>query len=188
VEDAVNDNDSRISNNASTLTSHDSRITANEGSIQSNSNAIAAVRQAVSAFDNGVRLGIFLGGNNIGPQILSDQGYLYAISNTTMTPYDGTATYHLTTDCTGTAYVAISTSTFVGTSYANGVVFSSQSMPLYVANGAVATNITYNSIILEAGFGCSTTSGAIDAYEVLPNDPAVTGVPNTFTGPITIGY
>ena len=61
---------------------------------------------------------------------------------------------------------------------------------LYLPKGSVAQAISSNSYV-SIGFktgSCATAINNIDAYEMLPNDPAVTGVPNSITGEITVGY
>lgn len=96
-------------------------------------------------------------------------------------------------NCTGNAYVIAS---FNGTSIsqaalANGAVMTTGN-PAVAANywmlkpGTAVTTPNFLSIL--NGTTCSSWSGSISAYALVPNDPTVSGVSNApIPGPVTIG-
>ncbi len=153
----------------------------------------STAKQVVAVDANGNELGLIYGGDNLTLSVLTPQGYTASVSgrSANVTTGIGAGIAYTDSDCGnsgGQAYYA-------GTSYMAGSVIPttndvSQPQPLfYVPKPAtLVSNITVQS--LEGSGGCLQTIQVLSsALEVFPNDPAITGFPNTpIPAPIAIEY
>jgi hypothetical protein len=183
LQSEINDNDARISVNASGVTQNAADI------------ASVPVPKPVVAFDaNGVELGSVFGGNTQVISILTAQGYAAEViaSSADITAGDSTGIAFTDTDCGnsgGQAYAGEFKLYMPGTVISASNDFS-QSQPLFFVPkpATFVSNITVQS---EQGFGgCQPTNKVLqNAQEVFPNDPVITGFPNTaIPAPISIEY
>ena len=177
VKTTVDDNDSRISANAG-------GVLTNATAISNNNSAVTAIRQGLSVYDNGTRVGALVSASAIGSTpsfitLLSDTGYIESYTNS-----PGTSVSYTTVDCTGQAYYAL-----YGIAYANGLVFKTSNTGVYaksyIAPSATPTSLTMESYL--ANDSCSLQTSTADYVLVTPNDQGVTGIPNSYTGLLTIG-
>ncbi len=180
VKSAVDDNDSRISINTSNGIQ-------NTDDVATNTAAISAFSGGLSVYANGMRIGYFLGLTGYysdSVQVLTSSGYFVTIYHSggvvDSTDYLG----YVGVDCSGQAYVR-NTRNFE----AYGEVTKGyNNKSLYLTKGATSTNITLASTGGDSTCRNYDTPTTYDAFPLLSNDEAVTGVPDSgFTGPITFG-
>lgn len=132
--------------------------------------------------------GYYAGGTGPGAMVVSATGYTFALTgfgrvSEVRGPADGAGfevntLYYASANCAGPAYMQ---------SYNNvsGFVLRSHSELLYAPKGTVAVNRTLQSRKTE-GF-CQGFGNTVPSLPLLPNDEAVTGVPNVdFVPPIEI--
>jgi len=187
LKTAVDDNDARTSTNASGISQNAADI-AN----------IPAQKQVVAVDANGYELGLIYGGDNLVYSILTLQGYTAEITSSNgqfASGLDIAGISFTDSDCGnsgGQAYTA----GLGGRHIAQGTViapFSDSSqpqspLPFYVPKPATfVNNITVQSE--QTASGCQQYNILLQsAQEVFPNDPAITGFPNTPPAPLTIDY
>jgi hypothetical protein len=185
VKTAVDDNDSRISAN-------ETAISNNASTISSNTTAIGVIRQGLSVYDNGVRIGALVALDEYSYiSMLSDNGYIYKyypsilVNNLVFT----------STDCTGQAHITFVTdkitNDYIQPIYSNGYVINTTNTgfeTMYtLPNSPILDQMVYSTLTNDSCTTLSpTTTSAIKAVYV--NDTNITGISNSITGPITIGY
>ena len=178
--------------NAANIATNASNITANASSINANSNAITTLQQAIPATyqvvdSYGTVLGDLLGAdlNTNTTTFISSQGYLSQGDVRSLTQgyiVDG----YTSVDCTGPA-----TKVFAG---GVGRVFDVASYDIY-------GNVSYNRSYIPLNATTANVQSIMDLamcmlvtnylytpkyYVLLPNDPAITGIPNTIGFPLRI--
>ncbi len=189
VKVAVDDNDSRISANE-TATSN------NANAISSNTTSIGAIHQGLSVYDNGTRIGALMSiDSSFGIiSVLFDSGNMESIL---LSGTVANTLYYSTSDCTGQAYIGNVSSTIpsvvptisfdhgyaVTTSNTNGLekVFVSPGTSIETANNG-------SFLMSDTCYISDAKSPYIVGKPVVANDPVSTGIPNSYTGPITISY
>ena len=210
VEASVDDNAADIVGNSANIESNTTAIAVNSGNISSNltatennaaSIASLTLGSGVHVYSQGVSIGRFLGaafadGTNAvsaGPAIwlVSDSGFVFTVdvggsSPRFLTPVNNL--YYLEPNCQGDAFIGPS---YLGWTASSGAVFRS---PLaegtaiyYTERGQFSTDRLALSEY-EDGVGCRGITSNNANFRAFPNDPAVTGVPNTApVRPYTIG-
>lgn len=155
----------------------------------------------VQVLANGEIIGFFLDRMSLGYAVISQTNYVFGVPVSPETNpvfvEPVTVLFYSEPTCT-TPPLAMSengqlthwTSTFLAQ---QGVVFNAISSPgsaseyWYVPRGAQP--VTWPALhVLESGGECRIFGGPFSTFEIFPNDPAITGVPNEpFTPPITLG-
>lgn len=161
--------------------------------VQSNFSAVPAIvdvqgyfypQQTGHVYANGTDIGLVIDASEFELKVLGSKGYFFNLS------YDGSlkpgGMVFEGTNCTGNKYIPIYSSRNL---VYGRVAYSPYLSSLYYApiNGTILNSVIIKSQDDLSG-GCSNTNYVADVVVALPNDEAVTGVPDTgFTGPITIG-
>ena len=188
---SIQTNASAILGNAANIATNASNITANASGINANSNAITTLQQAIPATyqvvdSYGTVLGDLLGADLNTITFISSQGYLSQGNVWSLTQgyiVDG----YTSVDCTGPA-----TKVFAG---GVGRVFDVASYDIY-------GNVSYNRSYIPLNATTANVQSIMDLaamcmlvtnypytpkyYVPLPNDPAITGIPNTIGFPLRI--
>ncbi len=178
VKRAVDDNNARISENQNSISSNTSSIT-------DNATSISTLRQGISVYDGEIRVGALLTYlvNVHALFFMSDEGY---IEHYVPEVYDSIS--FLTTNCTGQAYYYPNFSL----PSSNGFVVSTTNSGLYekvyVQPSAIVTAVVLQSHLNNDVCTTSSGGGSSSYYEALPNDEAITGFPNSYSGSLRIGY
>ena len=176
VKQAVDDNDLRIITN-------EARVSSNEADISNNSNSINSIRQSVSVYDGSTRVGALLTYfvNTHALFILSDTGYVEEY-----VPEAFNTVIFTTSDCTGQGYYFPNFSL----PSSNGFVVSTSNTggygKIYIAPNSTMASVSRLSQL--SNDNCVVASGTIQMYEAYPNDPAITGFPNNYTGTLRVGF
>ena len=178
------------------------RVEALETQVSANSDAIAALEAGalapVQVLANGESVGTFLQARNIGTTLfstLSNTGYYFDViasvgsSEGEIWP---ARLFYAALDCSSPAFVRTGPGGFLNDTLGSaqqGVVILAPSTGLfYVPAGTQVAVRSFASS--DTGAGCNFGNGAANVHsaEALPNNPTITGVPNTpFAAPITIG-
>ena len=153
--------------------------------IDSNSSNLAVLKDG-----NNSTIGSFVGvvfGNSANARFigLSSTNYLFSVFPSGEVYVENKPIYFSSTDCTGQGYVSSDDGIGGGPSQR---VFSNPLGLYYVPAGNVVSTTFRKSVSNTLGI-CSQVSQSAPMYQVMPNDPVITGMSSgTFTGPITIGH
>ena len=155
---------------------------------------------AIYVKSNGVKVGVYLGGYELGEgpipyKALSLKEYFFAVLAHSGS-IDAATLVYAGSNCTGTAYHPVYeypdppiAGTYIA---ANGFVFSSSNTGdiYYVPKGAQTNVRQVMSISLAPEGTCDNYSSQtmVNSYPALPNDPAVTGVQNSYALPLSAGF
>jgi hypothetical protein len=191
-------------------------FSATAGAINDNAAALSAALQSIAALEQAIAdlqtvpavggVPVYSAGQIIGTfldhgdeaRLLSPAGYVF---HATMTDYGPSfdipveawlrteTLYFADANCLGDAYIAPPDGPYFRWEIEHGVVFrdaGSAGAPYYVPRSAVGASQTYNSVL--SGANCSLQAGEALLWQALPNDEAVTGVPNApYAKPFSIG-
>ena len=214
---SVDQNASDIGINSSDIAQNTANIVANASNIQTNSTDISGIKTDIAANSaaeeglgsiyvkaNGQHIGLFVSslsgihGGNGDPRpltVLSDNDYLFDIDKDGNLA-DSFTLYYESADCSGQAYLAgpgnagQQIDAFFA---AQGYVLKSPDPLDPVTTYYLASNtpspIHLSMYSIRNINGCTSSFNSEYGYPVLPNDPSVTGVPDSvFAKPITIGH
>ena len=122
----------------------------------------------------------------------SPKGYLFRVNDSTGLLSEINM-YFTTNNCTGPAYsVALYSTGTPPHTRSTGIVYASHpthTVPVhYEAAGASSVVIKAGSSLSRSNDTCLPASYEGHAYPLLANDPAVTGVQDSYSLPITIGF
>lgn len=192
-------------------------FSATAGAINDNATALAAALQQIADLEQAIAdlqtapavggVPVYSAGQVIGTfldhadyaRLLSPNGYVF---HATLTDYGPSypipvaawlreeALYFADANCLGDAYIAPGGGMpYFDWEIEHGVVVR-DSVPggasYYVPRSAVALSQTYNSVLTDGN--CSVQAGEAMLWQALPNDEAVTGVPNApYAKPFSIG-
>lgn len=171
-----------------------SNFSAVETAVNDNATAITALQNApssstsvnpgLSVYDNGVRIGAALGMtmSDGDVTILSETGYIEIYS---VVIYNTAPIYFASAGCIGTMFV------LADLAVENGFVQkTTNSAPLDKVFSIPGQSVMVAVTSVLDGDKCNEIPMPFDlnVRSVLANDPAVTGLQNTFTGPITIAF
>ncbi len=187
LETEINDNDTRVSD-------HETRILSIESQVAE------ANKRVVAVDGNNNELGLVIGDEASALiYILTPEGYSVSINSSgSLGSGDTNGIVFTDGNCGmsgGSAYISHFSSNRIITP--KSVISTSsfgnpQNQQLFYVPmpGTVVSMITYQSSLSDPQVGCSIITGtAQNAQQVLANDPAVTGIPNTpIPSPITIEY
>ncbi len=154
IETAVNDNDSRILDNATAIQTGLSPVVLDGNDVE--------IGQLVS-----------IGENHISIEVITPQGYLLNLApNPGIQPVNSLVSLFFTSsDCTGTAYAVLTFGGYVISSYdLTGV----PSLYYVDKNSAPVSGLSFASMTTSGG--CSVVAYVSSGFPVLPNDSTVTGV------------
>ena len=190
--------ESAANQNASDISANSAEIAASDVAIQSNTSDISAIGTAAGLhlYSQGVSIGRYFAANSASSLannifLISKTGYLFLTSWDGTDPYLKRLTYYYSQPgCTGSIYFeANSIRPWVA---ATGGVFTSTQFPLqdnrYVPRGSISQLLTTNSREANIIGGCFDETLTQNYYVPIPNDEAITGVPDVEPPrPYTIG-
>jgi len=127
-------------------------------------------------------------------KVYSSKGYLFTVYDHTGLLRDLVLRF-TSYDCTAPAYHVVQAIPFGSSppfTRSTGIVYAAPPNSLvkayYEETGVATVMITSNSLLKRDGTCVQENLVQVPAYPLLPNDPAVTGVQNSYSLPITTGF
>jgi len=147
---------------------------------------------------NGQKIGVLVGmgdldsGSDAEYQVLSFNEYYFNVEQQSGLLYYQDI-FFTTSDCSGQAYLAMGYTYDLGPfTESQGRVFSSApGYPVstyYIPRGTSSVVMRARSYWSSTSAACGTIDDEIAFYPILPNDPAITGVKDSYELPINTGF